>query len=103
MPRSKASVRVTSRKRNSTAIRLNSAASGSRLKRSRTHRRAKYRGPKISRTRLQNLREDLDNTRNVMSDTVRKFWIISEHDIRKTLAKTEQKIGRAVNMLSKAA
>jgi hypothetical protein len=34
--------------------------------------------------------------------TADRFWITSEQDIRKTLAKTEQKIGRAV-MLEKAA
>lgn len=49
------------------------------------------------------LREDLSGTQNLMSDTVDKFWITSEQDIRNTLAKTEQKIGRAVNMLAKAA
>ncbi len=52
----------------------------------------KYRGPRISRKRLRDLREDLDAARNTMSVTVRKFWITSEHDIRDTLAQAEQKI-----------
>lgn len=74
-----------------------------RAKRSRTRVQVKYRGPRISQTRLRSVREDLDNTREVMSDTVDNFWIESEHDIRERLAKTEQKIGRAVKMLAKAA
>lgn len=63
----------------------------------------KYRGPRISQTRLRSVREDLDNTRSLMSDTVDNFWIESEHDIRDRLAKTEQKIGTAVRVLAKAA
>jgi hypothetical protein len=38
-----------------------------------------------------------------MSNTVDNFWIESEHDNRERLAKTEQKIGRAVKMLAKTA
>lgn len=74
-----------------------------RTKRSRTRVQVKYRGPRISQTRLRSVREDLANTRDLMSDTVDNFWIESEHDIRERLAKTEQKIGRAVKMLAKAA
>jgi serine/threonine protein kinase len=37
------------------------------------------------------------------SATFDQFWIIPEHNIRETLAKTEQKIGRAVEMLKRAA
>jgi hypothetical protein len=49
------------------------------------------------------LRDDLDGTRNVVTDTFDNFWIISERDIRDTLAKTQKKIGRAVDMLKRAA
>lgn len=73
------------------------------VKRSRTRIQVKYRGPRISQTRLRSVREDLDNTRSLMSDTVDNFWIESEHDIRDRLAKTEQKIGTAVRVLAKAA
>jgi hypothetical protein len=90
MPRTNANIR-TKRKNNSVAPQ----------KRSRVQ--VKYRGPRISRTRLRDLREDLDSTREVMSDTVDNFWIDSEHDIRERLARTEQKIGRAVKVLAKAA
>ncbi len=72
-------------------------------KRLRTRVQVKYRGPKISQTRLRSVREDLDNTREVMSNTVDNFWVDSEQDIRDRLAKTEQKIGRAVKVLAKAA
>lgn len=47
--------------------------------------------------------DELDGTRNTVTDTFDKFWIIPQHDIRETLAKTQQKIRRAVDMLSKAA
>jgi hypothetical protein len=100
MARTTAIIRSRGTKRSSTTSRGNSTGS---LKRSRTRVHVKYRGPRISRMWLRSLREDLDNTRNAMSDTVDKFWITSEHDIRDTLAKTQQKIGRAVNMLKKKA
>jgi hypothetical protein len=73
------------------------------MKKSRTHARRKSRGPKISRSRLLLLRNDLDGMRNTMSHTCDNFWVISEHDIRETLARTEQKIGRALDMLKTAA
>ncbi len=69
------------------------------LKRSR----AKSSAPRISRARLRNLREDLDVAQNAVTDTVHKFWIIPEGDIRQTLAATQRKIGRAVEALRKAA
>ncbi len=92
MPRTKAIIRR--RKHNSATP---------RAKRSRTRVQVKYRGPRISETRLRSVREDLDNTREVMSNTVDNFWTDSEQDIRERLAKTEQKIGKAVKMLAKAA
>ena len=73
------------------------------LKRPRAHARAKSSAPRISRARLRNLREDLDVTRDAVTDTVHKFWIIPEGDIRQTLTATQQKIGRAVEALRKAA
>lgn len=93
MPRTKAMIRARRKHKSATP----------RSKRSRPRVQVKYRGPRISQTRLRSVREDLDNTREVMSDTVDNFWIESEHDIRERLAKTEQKIGRAVKMLAKAA
>ena len=63
----------------------------------------KYRGPKISRARLQNMREDLQGTRRAVTEAVEKFWIIPEGDIRETLAQTEKKISRAVKVLEHAA
>ncbi len=102
MPRS-TMTRARGPKGSSTSMGTRSKATRPRLKRSRTHEIVRYRGPRISRTRLQNVRDDLNESRNTMIETVRKFWIMSEHDIRNILAKTEQKIGRAVNMLRKAA
>lgn len=49
------------------------------------------------------MREDLEGTRVAVTDTFDQFWIIPEQNIRETLAKTEQKIGRAVEMLKRAA
>jgi hypothetical protein len=93
MPRTKATIRGR-RKHNSATP---------RAKKSRTRVQVKYRGPRISQTRLRSVREDLDSTREMVSNTVDNFWIESEHDIREKLAKTEQKIGRAVKVLAKAA
>jgi hypothetical protein len=59
--------------------------------------------PKVSRTRLRIVRDELENTRTALSETVRMYWIISEHDIRGRLAHTEKLIGRVVNVLTKAA
>jgi hypothetical protein len=101
MPRS-TMTRARGPRRNSTSVRGKSTK-GSRLKKSRTHAVLRYRGPRISRTRLRRVRDDLDQSRTTMSETARKFWIMSEHDIREILTKTEQKIGRAVNMLGNAA
>ena len=78
------------------------AAKRAREKRSHTQISVQ-RAPRISRARLRMIREDLDGTRNMMSDTVQDFWIIPERDIRETLARTKQKIGRAVEALERAA
>jgi hypothetical protein len=90
-------------RRNATKRAKHKSTSAAPRNKSRTRVQIKYRGPRISRARLRSLREDLDSTRAVMSDTVDNFWIDSEHDIRERLARTEQKIGRAVKMLAKAA
>jgi hypothetical protein len=74
-----------------------------RLKRSRTHDEVRYRGARISRARLGSLRDQLDGMRNTVSDVHDNFWFISEQDIRETLAKTKQKLGRAVDVLERAA
>ncbi len=88
------------RKRTSSAPQ---SAKDTGLKRSRAHARAKSSAPRISRARLRNLREDLDTTRDAVTDTVHRFWIIPEGDILQTLAATQQKIGRAVEALRTAA
>lgn len=49
------------------------------------------------------LREALDDARDAMSETVERFWITPEYDIRETLATTERKIGRVADTLSRAA
>jgi hypothetical protein len=61
------------------------------------------RAPRISRAKLRMIREELDGTRNTVIDTVQDFWMIPEGDIRDTLASTQQKIGRAVDALKRAA
>lgn len=82
--------------------RLATQCSG-RGKRSRAHVRIRYRGPKISRTRVQFLRDDLDSTRMLVADTVRRFWVIPDGEIREMLAKTNANISKAIEMLKKAA
>ena len=49
------------------------------------------------------LRDDLDSTRTLVADTVRRFWVIPEGDIRELLARTNATIGKAVEMLKRAA
>ena len=49
------------------------------------------------------MRDDLGQTRTAVLETVKKFWVIPEQDIRQALEKTEKKIGRAVAMLQRAA
>ena len=88
---------------NSRMSRRNLGTKRARLKRSRSHVQGRNRGPRISRTRLRGLRDDLDGMRNTVTDTFDKFWIIPEQDIRETLARTQRKIGRAVDMLKRAA
>jgi hypothetical protein len=70
--------------------------------RAHAHRRRRS-GLRISRTRVNMLQDELNATRDVITDTFHKFWIIPEGDIRETLAATQQRIGRAVNMLRRAA
>ncbi len=89
--------------RHSKATRRHSAANRAGISKSRVRIKVKYRGPRISRARLRTMREDLAGTQNAVSDTLEKFWIIPEADIRETLANTQRKIGRAVQMLQQAA
>jgi len=81
----------------------NSAAKRTRAASSRARAEVKYRGPKISRTRLQNMREDLRGTKKAVTEVIEKFWIMPEGEIRETLAQTEKKIDRAVKVLEHAA
>ncbi len=83
--------------------RRNPAAKRTRSANSRVRVQVKYRGPKISRVRLQNMREDLQGTKRAVTAAVENFWIIPEGDIRETLAQTEKKIDRAVKVLQAAA
>jgi hypothetical protein len=80
-----------------------STSKQSRVKRSRPQTEVKYRGARISRTRLRNLRHDLEGTRKAVTDLHEDFWVTSEQDIREMLEKTEQKIGRVMGALDKAA
>ena len=84
--------RVTRHQNTSRGSRRNSA-----LKSGSAH------GPRISHARLRAVRDELDGTKAAISDTFDKFWIIPEHHIRETLGKTQQKIGRALKMLKRAA
>lgn len=95
--RSKRRVRSTRNRKN--AIRRVAARRTERLRRSRPH----IHGPRISRTRVRILRDDLDSTRTLVADTVRRFWVIPEGDIREMLARTNASIGKAVKMLQRAA
>lgn len=49
------------------------------------------------------MRDELENMRAVLSETLRMYWFTPEHDIRGRLAHTEKLIGRTVNVLTKAA
>jgi hypothetical protein len=88
--------------RRSTRSRKSLAAKRARVKSSRALVQAR-RAPRISRARLRMIREHLDGTRNNVTDTVQDFWMIPEGDIREMLARTQQKIGRAVDALKRAA
>jgi len=59
--------------------------------------------PKVSRSRLRDMRDELEGTRTVLSETLRSYWVIPEHDVRLRLAATEKLIGKAVQVLRKAA
>ena len=91
------------KRRNSKGVRGHSAAKRNGVSKSRVRIKVRYRGPRISRARLRTMREDLAGTQNAVSDTFEKFWTTPETHIRETLAKTQKKIGRAIQMLQKAA
>jgi hypothetical protein len=90
----------------------NRATVRSRTLHRRKHRTARTSGakrgtarnaPRISRSRLRNLRDELDITRSAVTDAFHKFWIIPERDIRETLAATQREIGKVVDTLRRAA
>ncbi len=91
------------KRNNSKSARGNSAAKRASMSRSRVRIKVGYRSPRISRAKLRTMREDLVGTQNAVSDTLERFWTTPETHIRETLAKTQRKIGRAVQMLQKAA
>ena len=68
-----------------------------------TKRTKQTSAPRISGARVRMLRDDLNGARNTLADTFDKFWIIPQHDIRETLARTQQKIGKLAQMLNRAA
>jgi hypothetical protein len=82
------------------------AISGKKHPVSRTSRRRvaakRASAPRISRSRLRMLKDDLDRARDVVSETVDTFWITPEHDIREVLARTQHKIGRVTKTLTRA-
>ena len=84
------------RRRNPAAKRTRGASPHARVQ-------VKHRGPKISRARLQNMRDDLQGTNRAVTEAVERFWIIPEGDIREILAQTEKKISRVVKVLQAAA
>lgn len=94
--------RIATRRKSRSNSPRGSRSRKSRLKRSPTHMQVKYRGARISRSRLRSLREDLDRTRIAVNDLHEKFWVTSEQDIREMLAQTQKKIGRAVDALESA-
>jgi len=51
---------------------------------------------------VRNLRDDLDTTRTLVAETVRRFWVIPDADIREMLAQTNATISKAVGMLKRA-
>jgi hypothetical protein len=107
MPRlsTKAIIRAKAnrRKRHAKASRRHSAAKRAAMPKSRVRIKVRYRGPRISQARLRTMRENLASTQEAVNDTFERFWTTPETHIRETLAKTQKKIGRAVQMLQKAA
>jgi hypothetical protein len=71
---------------------------------SKHSRRSKAHRPKQPRiSKLQTLRDNLDNTQVALDETLDRFWIVPESDVRGTLAHTKKQIGKAVSLLNKAA
>ncbi len=64
---------------------------------------AQHRQPRISRTKLQTLRDNLDQTQLALDETLNSFWTVPESDVRGTLAHTKKQIEKAVSLLNKAA
>jgi hypothetical protein len=69
----------------------------------RAHAQHRPKQPRISRTKLQTLRENLDNTQVALNETLDRFWIVPESDVRGTLVHARKQISKAVTLLSKAA
>ena len=74
-----------------------------RRRRQRTHAQYRPKQPRISRTKLQGLRDNLDHTQVALDETLDRFWIVPESDVRGTLAHTKKQIAKAVSLLNKAA
>ncbi len=59
--------------------------------------------PKVSRSRLRSVRDELATTRTALTETLHMYWLVPESDIRGKLRHTEKLIGKTVDVLSKAA
>ncbi len=65
------------------------------------HHRPKQ--PRISRSRLQTLCDNLNDTQIALDESLDRFWIVPESDVRGTLAYTKNQIHKALALLRKAA
>ena len=101
--RTNARIKRATRRSQHHRSRNSQTASSSRLKRSHSGSRRKQSGARISSSRLREVRADLAGARENVSEAFHSFWIIPEHDIRETLARTQRTIDRAVEMLPRAA
>ncbi len=59
--------------------------------------------PKVSRSKLRGMRDELQKTRSALTDTLRVYWITPESELRGRMAQTERLIGKAVQVLTKGA
>ncbi len=76
---------------------------GKLTNRQRTHAKHRSNRSGVSRAKLETVRENLEGTQAALDDTLNRFWIVPEHDVLGTLARTKRRIGKAVTLLRKAA
>ncbi len=80
-----------------------SKRSSKHQRRKRAHAQHRPKQPRISRAKLQMLRDNLNDTQIALDETLNRFWIVPESDVRGTLGHTKKQIGKAVSLLNKAA